>query len=217
MNENSVYNLNVRDVEREELEVDVLLVGAGPATLSCAIHLSKLLAEKGIEDKMILVLDKAEEIGHHTLSGAVMNPIAIAELMPDWKEKGFPIEKEVTYDEASFGISGLETALGALLTLVHRGELDLALLVERLTLGPAKILGEEYRHLATLRQGTTADIVLFDPQQEWVVRSAEFASKGKNTPLEGVTLRGRVMATLVGGRLVYSALPDGQQAPEGSA
>jgi len=96
MNENTVYNLNVRDVEREELEVDVLLVGAGPATLSCAIHLSKLLAEKGIEDKMILVLDKAEEIGHHTLSGAVMNPIAIAELMPDWKEKGFPIEKEVT-------------------------------------------------------------------------------------------------------------------------
>ena len=102
MNENSVYNLNVRDVEREELEVDVLLVGAGPATLSCAIHLSKLLAEKGIEDKMILVLDKAEEIGHHTLSGAVMNPIAIAELMPDWKEKGFPIEKEVTYDAMAF-------------------------------------------------------------------------------------------------------------------
>ncbi len=102
MNENTVYNLNVRDVEREELEVDVLLVGAGPATLSCAIHLSKLLAEKGIEDKMILVLDKAEEIGHHTLSGAVMNPIAIAELMPDWKEKGFPIEKEVTYDAMAF-------------------------------------------------------------------------------------------------------------------
>ena len=126
-------------------------------------------------------------------------------------------EKLTTYDEASFGISGLETALGALLALVHRGELSLELLVERLTLGPVKLLGEEYRHLATLRQGTTADIVLFDPHQEWVVRGAEFASKGKNTPLEGVTLRGRVVATLAGGRPVYSALPEAEQPPVGGA
>jgi electron-transferring-flavoprotein dehydrogenase len=102
MNENPVHNLNVRDVEREELEVDVLLVGAGPATLSCAIHLQRLLAERGVEDKMILVIDKAEEIGYHTLSGAVMNPVGIAELFPDWKEKGFPIEKEITYDAMAF-------------------------------------------------------------------------------------------------------------------
>ena len=54
MNENSVRSLNVPDVEREELEVDVLLVGAGPANLSCAIHLQRLLAERGVEDKMIL-------------------------------------------------------------------------------------------------------------------------------------------------------------------
>ena len=114
-------------------------------------------------------------------------------------------DKLVTYDDAAFGISGLETALGALLGLVHRGELGLDVLVERLTAGPARVLGKEYEHLGTLRQGTTADVVLFDPQQEWVVLGEELASKGKNTPLEGVTLRGRVGATVAEGRLVYSA------------
>ena len=88
----------VADVEREELEVDVLLIGAGPASLSCAIHLRRLLAERGIEDKTILVLEKAEDIGYHTLSGAVMDPKGIAELFPDWKERGCPVEAEVEFD-----------------------------------------------------------------------------------------------------------------------
>ena len=92
------YCLNVSGVEREELEVDVLLVGAGVSNLCCAIHLQRLLAERGLEDKTVLVLDKAEEIGHHTLSGAVMKPRGIAELFPDWREQGFPVEAEVTYD-----------------------------------------------------------------------------------------------------------------------
>jgi len=98
MTESSQYSLNVRGIEREEMDVDVLLIGAGPANLACAIHLQRLLAERGQGDKTLLVLEKAEEIGHHTLSGAVMNPRGIAELLPDWKERGFPIEKEVTYD-----------------------------------------------------------------------------------------------------------------------
>lgn len=102
MNERTEYSLNVRDIEREELEVDVLLVGAGPANLACAIHLQRLLKERGVEDKAILVLDKAEEIGHHTLSGAVMNPKGIAELFPDWQELDFPVDKEVTYDAFAF-------------------------------------------------------------------------------------------------------------------
>ena len=93
-------SLNAKDVERDELEVDVLLVGAGPANLACAIHLQRLLKEKGIEDKTILVLDKAEEVGHHTLSGAVMNPKGIEELYPDWRTNGFPIEGEVGDDAA---------------------------------------------------------------------------------------------------------------------
>ena len=125
-------------------------------------------------------------------------------------------DKLVTFDAAEFGISGLETAVGALMGLVHRGEISLKLLVERLTVGPQRVLGDGYNHLGTLRQGAPADVVLFDPEQEWVVRSDEFASKGKNTPLDGVTLRGRVVATIAGGRLVYSALPELQPAPEGS-
>lgn len=98
MTEVRQYSLNVKDVPREELEVDVLLVGAGPANLACAIHLQRLLAAKGIADKTILVIEKAEEVGHHTLSGAVMNPRGIAELFPDWRERGFPIEADVTWD-----------------------------------------------------------------------------------------------------------------------
>jgi len=98
MTDGKLTSLNARDVEREELEVDVLLVGAGPASLSCAIHLQRLLAERGIEDKTILVLEKAEEIGHHTLSGAVMKTKGIAELYPDWRDRGFPVAADVGYD-----------------------------------------------------------------------------------------------------------------------
>ena len=91
-------SLNARDVEREELEVDVLLVGAGPANLACAIHLTRLLKERGLEDRTVLVLEKAQEIGHHTLSGAVMDPRGMAELFPDWKDRGCPVQAEVAYD-----------------------------------------------------------------------------------------------------------------------
>ncbi|QDU85171.1 Electron transfer flavoprotein-ubiquinone oxidoreductase [Planctomycetes bacterium Pla163] len=91
-------SLNLDGVEREELEVDVLLVGAGPATLSCAIQLQKLAEAKGLE-LSVLLIEKAEDIGYHTLSGAVMDPRAIRELIgDDWKEQGCPTEGEVTFD-----------------------------------------------------------------------------------------------------------------------
>jgi electron-transferring-flavoprotein dehydrogenase len=92
------YSLNAKDVQRDELPVDVLHVGAGPANLACAIHLQRLLKEKGVADKTVLVLEKAAEIGDHTLSGAVMNPRGMAELFPDWRERGCPIDAEVTWD-----------------------------------------------------------------------------------------------------------------------
>ena len=98
MTDGKITSLNAPDVEREELEVDVLLVGAGPASLACAIHLQRLLGERGMEDKTVLVLEKAEEIGNHTLSGAVMKTKGIAELYPDWKDRDFPVEAEVGYD-----------------------------------------------------------------------------------------------------------------------
>ncbi|MFT5152283.1 MAG: electron-transferring-flavoprotein dehydrogenase [Planctomycetota bacterium] len=93
-------SLNLPDTERDELPVDVLLVGAGPASLACAIHLDRKLKELGHEDKTVLVIDKAEEIGHHTLSGAVMNPKGMAELYPDWRERGCPVGTDVTEDWA---------------------------------------------------------------------------------------------------------------------
>jgi len=98
MNAPRQYSLNLEGVEREELPVDVLLVGAGPANLACAIHLQRLLQAQGITDKTVLVLEKAEEIGDHTLSGAVMNPRGMAELFPDWRERGCPVEADVGPD-----------------------------------------------------------------------------------------------------------------------
>ena len=98
MTELRQFSLNLRDVEREVLEVDVLLVGGGPANLACAIALQRELQSRGVTDKTILVIEKAEDVGHHAMSGAVMNPRGIAELFPDWRERGAPIEADVTYD-----------------------------------------------------------------------------------------------------------------------
>jgi electron-transferring-flavoprotein dehydrogenase len=98
MNKADQVSWQVEGVEREELEVDVLIVGAGPASLSCAIALQRLFEARGLKDKSILVLEKAEEIGYHILSGAVMDPKGIAELFPDWRERGFPVDADVSFD-----------------------------------------------------------------------------------------------------------------------
>ena len=93
-------SLNSSEVEREELPVDVLVVGAGPAGLATAIQLQRRLAAAGGEEKTILVIDKAEEIGHHSMSGAVMNPRGLRALFPDFEAKGCPVGKEVGDDWA---------------------------------------------------------------------------------------------------------------------
>ena len=111
--------------------------------------------------------------------------------------------KMVTYQDAAFGISVLETALGSLLQLVHSKNLSMGALVDRLTTGPARVLGDSYADLASMQPGAVADIVLFDPEQNWTVDTSEFESKGRNTPLEGTTLKGRVVATFASGSLVY--------------
>ena len=86
------------DLERERLDVDILFVGAGAATLSCAIRLVQLCQERGQELPAILVIEKAAEVGGHQLSGAMMDPLALAELIPDFEEQGFPYHYRCTED-----------------------------------------------------------------------------------------------------------------------
>ncbi len=102
------------------------------------------------------------------------------------------VYKDVEYDQAAFGMSGLETALPLLLGAVEHGWIDLPRLVERLTAGPARCFGLPAPDLAR-------DLAVIDPSEEWLVRPEELASRGKNTPLLGRRLRGRVVAAFVDG------------------
>lgn len=117
-------------------------------------------------------------------------------------------DKEIEFDRAAAGISGLETALGLVLTLVHSGQIDLHTAIARLTCDPARAWGLDRRAgldgLGTLAPGAVGDVTIFDPDREWIVDPAAFASKGKNTPLAGRTLRGQVIATVYGGRIVHT-------------
>ena len=109
--------------------------------------------------------------------------------------------KGCDFTEAAFGISGFETAFGSLMGLVLNSDLTLNNLIEALTVAPGRILG--YDKLGTLELDGYADITIVDLHRKWVVDPAQFVSKGKNTPLAGKTLTGKVMATFYYGRPVY--------------
>lgn len=117
------------------------------------------------------------------------------------------VDKQTTFEDAANGISCLETAFASLMTLVREGTVPLPLLIEKLTASPARFLRRS--DLGTLRPGSPADVAIIDPEAEWLVDPAEFASKGKNTPLAGATLKGRVTATLAAGQVRYRS-PDEQ-------
>ena len=109
-------------------------------------------------------------------------------------------EKETDFAAAAFGVVGLETALGLVLThLVQPGHITLAQAVERLSLGPARVLRIPG---GTLTEGAPADITLFDPTLTWRVDPSGFASRSRNTPFAGWELIGRATHTIVGGRVI---------------
>ncbi len=112
-------------------------------------------------------------------------------------------DKQCQFALVPFGISGFETALGSLMSLVHNEQLDLVMLIAKLTCQPARIIGDRYGKLGTLEVGAPADVTIFDPNKEWVVDTKRFISKGKNTPLDGSRLKGMVMATIYQGKIVY--------------
>ncbi len=113
-------------------------------------------------------------------------------------------EKEVEFDYAPFGITGLETELAlTLMQLYHTGRMGLSELLAKFTVAPARLL-----RLAkgTLSVGADADITVFDPGREWVFSPANSASKSKNSPFNGWTLKGKAVLTIVAGRIAWSDL-----------
>jgi dihydroorotase len=112
-------------------------------------------------------------------------------------------DKNKEYAHAASGISGFETAFGSLMGLVNDGHLTLPELIYRLTAAPAQILGGRFGKLGALVVGSVVDIIIIDPSKEWVVDVEKFVSKGRNSPLNGMRLKGKVMATLPKGQIVY--------------
>ncbi|HLM00298.1 MAG TPA: dihydroorotase [Pyrinomonadaceae bacterium] len=111
-------------------------------------------------------------------------------------------EKNLEFDRAPFGITGLETAVGlAFEKLVHTGTIDLQRLVELFSTNPARIFNLKNR--GTLKAGSIADVTILDPDLKWTYRVAETKSKSKNSPFDGWSFTGAPVAAIVGGRIVY--------------
>jgi len=110
-------------------------------------------------------------------------------------------EKGLEFDQAPFGITGLETAVGLAFDLVHQGQIDLERMVQMCSTNPARIFGLIER--GSLKSKAHADITILDPQFEWVFDVNRSKSKSRNTPFHGRSMQGCAVATIVGGRLVY--------------
>jgi dihydroorotase len=117
------------------------------------------------------------------------------------------VDKRVEFGAARPGIAGLETALGALLEAVDAGLLPLRRLIELLTVGPAKVLGERagFAAGARLEEGSTADLVVFDRSARWRIEPRTLRTKGFGHPLAGRELPGEVLLTIASGKLAHEA------------
>jgi dihydroorotase len=111
-------------------------------------------------------------------------------------------EKCIEFERAAFGITGLETALGlALAALCRDHKVRLARVVELFTAGPARVV--DLRGRGTLARGSYADVTIFDAKKRWTFEAAKSRSRSRNTPFDGRPLIGKVMASIVGGKMVY--------------
>jgi len=115
-----------------------------------------------------------------------------------------PHEKIIEFERALFGVTGLETVLGVAITRLHREQrIPLARIVELFTAGPARVVDIKGR--GSLARGSHADVTIFDPKKRWTFEAAKSRSKSRNTPFDGWQLTGKVVASIVGGRVVYRA------------
>jgi dihydroorotase len=110
-------------------------------------------------------------------------------------------EKDLEFDEAPFGITGLETAVGLAFDLVNQGVIDIQRLVSLCSANPARIFGLKDR--GTLAPNAHADVTILDPTCEWVFDVTLSKSKSRNTPFHGRAMTGAAVATIVAGRVVY--------------
>ncbi len=123
-----------------------------------------------------------------------------------------PEEKSRPWDQAPFGVIGLESTLGVILTfLVRPGLLTLNQAIEKMTIIPARIFGLDQMGVGRLRPGEKADLTLIDLDRKWKVDASRFYSKGRNCPFDGWELYGRAILTIVDGRVVAE---DGNIVPE---
>src|SRR5580658_9229781 len=113
-------------------------------------------------------------------------------------------EKQVEFERAAFGITGLETALGLAISKLHRDhKIPLTRIVELFTAGPARVF--DLRGRGSLQRGNFADVTIFDPKKRWTFEAAKSRSLSHNTPFDGWQFTGKVVATIVGGKIVYRA------------
>jgi dihydroorotase len=111
-------------------------------------------------------------------------------------------EKQVEFERASFGITGLETALALAITQLHgKAKIPLSRIVELFTAGPARVF--DLRGRGSLAKGNFADVTIFDPKKRWTFDAAKSHSLSHNTPFDGWKFTGKLMATIVGGKVVY--------------
>ena len=111
-------------------------------------------------------------------------------------------EKQVEFERAAFGITGLETALALAITKLHREhKIPLTRIVELFTAGPARVF--DLRGRGSLARGNFADVTIFDPRKRWTFEAAKSLSLSRNTPFDGWQFTGKVVATIVGGKIVH--------------